>query len=154
MEGIRYCEANNIASWAAHCRVFGAWADAHLQPPGDPIAAMRKAIEAAAATTALGVPLLRAALAQAMCRAGDVAEAARFATQALAELEATRQAVFLPSVLTIQAECLARTAEMPDAMRRFELAERHARNMGATLLEQRALERRAQLALVPETQPD
>lgn len=147
-EGIAYCDANNIAAWGEHCRLFHLWAQSRRGDPRERIPAVRSAIAAAAATSLLGVPVLRCLLAQVLALADEARQAVEVTGVALAEIESNGQEIFHPLVLHVRGECLERLAQPPReeilACYRDSLAA--ARRVGALLLELRAANSLARLA--------
>ncbi len=105
-EGARYCEANNVAVWGIHCRLFEAWVKAVSSKNVDPyIEAMRKGIANANSRIYLGIPLFRAALADLLLTTGEIESAVQEIDTALSELRSTGQRFFAPTVYYVKGSC-------------------------------------------------
>ncbi len=147
-EGFQYCEQNSVGAWAVHCRIFNAWARAHLSRPDGCEEEIRAAIADAATRTALGLPLFRGLLAEVLLATGRPEEATRESEAALAQIAATDQYFFEPVLHHIRGKCiLALSAPDPDEARAcFRRSREAARRCGAKLLELRAVISLARLA--------
>jgi tetratricopeptide (TPR) repeat protein len=146
-EGARYCEANNVAVWGIHCRLFEAWVKSASCANADSfIEVMRKGIANANSRISLGIPLFRAALADLLSTTGQIESAVQEIDIALSELGSTGQRFFAPTVYYVKGSCsrkLGRAREDDSAVwyQRSALA---AHEMQASLLESRAVSALAQ----------
>jgi class 3 adenylate cyclase/tetratricopeptide (TPR) repeat protein len=147
-DGIRYCEENNVAVWALHCRVFNAWARARNSNADGCVEEIRRTMVEAGAGIALGLPLFRGVLADALMAAGRPAEAVAEAEGALKDVVTTSQYFFEPDLHCIRGECLLGLpqADQCEAEACFRRSIESARRIGAKLLELRAATRVARLA--------
>ena len=141
-EGARYCEANNVAVWGIHCRLFEAWVKAVSSKNVAPyIEAMRKGIANANSRISLGIPLFRAALADLLLITGEIESAIQEIDTALSELGSTGQRFFAPTVYYVKGSCSRKLGQThaEDSARWYERSALAAREMQASLLESRAL---------------
>jgi class 3 adenylate cyclase/tetratricopeptide (TPR) repeat protein len=147
-EGFRYCEQNSVGAWAVHCRIFNAWARAHLSRPEGCEEEIRAAIADAATRTALGLPLFRGLLAEVLLATGRPEEATRESEVALAQIAATDQYFFEPVLHHIRGKCVLALPpyDRDEARACFRRSLEAARRCGAKLLELRAVTSLAQLA--------
>ena len=151
-DGIRYCSANNVGSWLAHCKAFNLWAESCLSPSPEWAPKFRKVIVEAATGNALGLPLLRSVLSEVLLANGEAREALSEIDTALSEMKATSQYVFEPSLHLVRARCLVESAQPgEDAEVSFEIAIKAAQRVDARLLEKRATESLAALRQRPFT---
>jgi predicted ATPase len=146
-EGMAYCERHNVGTWAVHCRVFNAWARAHESEADGCIEEIKRAIADAGSRIALGVPLFRGVLADALIAAGRIPEAIAEAGEALRETSVLNQTFFEAAIHEIRGRSLLRLPEpeTAEAAACFRRSAEAARRMGASLLELRAATRLAAL---------
>jgi class 3 adenylate cyclase/tetratricopeptide (TPR) repeat protein len=141
-EGAHYCEANNVAVWGIHCRLFEAWTKSLFSENVDMcIETMRKGIGNVNSRISLGVPLFRAILADLLLRAGQTQAAGGEIDTALNQLTSTGQRFFGPSIYYVKANCcreLGKTG-VDDSAEWYERSASAAREMQANLLASRAL---------------
>jgi class 3 adenylate cyclase/tetratricopeptide (TPR) repeat protein len=146
-EGARYCEANNVAVWGIHCRLFEAWVKSVSCTNADScIEVMRKGIANANSRISLGIPLFRAALADLLLTTGQIESAVQEIGTALSELRSTGQRFFAPTVYYVKGSCSRKLgrAHADDSTTWYERSALAAREMQANLLESRALSALAQ----------
>jgi class 3 adenylate cyclase/tetratricopeptide (TPR) repeat protein len=146
-DGIRFCEENNVAAWAIHCRVFNTWARARKSSAGGCVEDIRRAMVGAGAGIALGLPLFRGVLADVLMAAGEPAEALMEADGALSDVASTGQYFFEPDLHQIRAECLLglRQQDEGEVVSCLRRSIASARQIGAKMLELRAATKLAQL---------
>ena len=133
-EGMAHCAAHNIGSWLVHCRAFNVWAAAGLHPGSQHAVDMREVIATAAAGNALGLPLLRTALAEVLLLQGEVEEALVTIDAAMAEVLATSQLFFEPNVCIVRRDCLQRLGHIGLANEAATQARAAAGRMDASYL--------------------
>lgn len=133
-EGIAHCAAHNIGSWLVHCRAFNVWAAAGLHPGSGHAAEMREVIATAAAGNALGLPLLRTALAEVLLLQDEVEEALEVIDLAMTEVHATSQLFFEPNVCIVRRKCLQRLGHIDLADEAAAQARAAADRMDASYL--------------------
>ncbi|WFT96070.1 AAA family ATPase [Bradyrhizobium barranii] len=148
-EGARYCEANNVAVWGIHCRLFETWVkSASCADAASSIEVMRKGIANANSRISLGIPLFRAALADLLLTTEQTESAVQEIDTALSELRSTGQRFFAPSVYYVKGNCSRKLgrAHADDSAAWYKRSAFAAREMQANLLEVRALSALAQVA--------
>lgn len=141
-EGALYCEANNVAVWGIHCRLFETWVRSLSSENADVcIETMMKCIANVNSRISLGVPLFRAILADLLLRAGHVEPAIEEIDKALIELDSTGQRIFAPSIYSVKASCSRRLGRIDagDCSKWHERSASAAREMQANLLAAKAL---------------
>jgi class 3 adenylate cyclase/tetratricopeptide (TPR) repeat protein len=146
-EGLTYCRQNNVGTWAVHCRVFNAWARAHVADPGACVDEIRGAIADAGSRISLGIPLFRGVLADVLLAAGRIPEAIAEADEALRETVSLNQTVFEPIIHEIRGRGFLRQPQpdLAEAAASFRRSAAAARRMDARLLELRAATRLADI---------
>ncbi|MGQ0502625.1 MAG: AAA family ATPase [Panacagrimonas sp.] len=144
-EGVRFCQEHHIGSWELHCRAFNAWARCTRSDAAACAEELHQIMNAVPAGTLLGLPLLRALLAEVLLTAVRPGEALAQALQGIEEMTATGQNFFAPSLHQVRAQCLLQLSVIQDdellrgqAIAAFGEAVHAAGRMGAHLLGLRA----------------
>ena len=141
-EGAAYCEANNVAVWGIHCRIFQAWAKGRAKGLGaEAIIGLQRTIIGVNARIALGVPLFRAIVAELLAASGRVEEAIEEIEAAIRDLSETGQSFFGPSIYYTKGSllCSSDLLSYEDGFLCFDELARLANLMAADFLELRAL---------------
>jgi tetratricopeptide (TPR) repeat protein len=141
-EGVAYCEANNVAVWGIHCRIFQAWAKGRANGlDTKAIMGLQRTIISVNARIALGVPLFRAIVAELLAASGRVQEAVEEIEAAIRDLSETGQSFFGPSIYYTKGSllCSKDLRSYEDGCRCFDESARLASLMNADFLELSAL---------------
>lgn len=109
-EGVRYCREHKIGAWLVHCRVFDVWANFDAAFGAEAVADIRALVGEAAKSTLLGIPMLRGVIVELLLSLGKPHDALGECELALAELRATRQHFFEPTLLALRSTCIRQCA--------------------------------------------
>ena len=141
-EGLDFCEKSKVSTFAFIFRMIKAWAASKRGDAANSVGVIRQMIAAYAKSgAAIGVPLYRAFLAEALVEAGQAAEGAAEMTEALAHIAQYGERYFEALAWHVKGRCLRAMPE-PDAAaieRCWEEAVAAAQRTGARLYEVKAL---------------